>query len=287
MSRPLPEQPEQPELHGLPELGQYGRFVRRHGRLLVVCALAGLAAAAAWHTQTPSTYTSTTSVLLNPVPTFAGTDPSGRAPRDVTVDTDAQLVRSSPTLAAVARAVGQDPGDVAAALEVSAPSLTHVLEISFTAADPRTARLGAATAGHSLLESRREFLGALQPGQLALLQVEVARLESELEDVVARHGSVERRAALEEQLQVLRGRLRNLYVTRSEPGHILEAATLPPGPDPTDVEVPLTSGAMLGLLAGCGLGAVRDNRQRRRWANSANMASTSSPNRRTASRAPA
>ena len=271
----------------LPELADYGRFVCRNFRLLVACASVGLLVAAGWHAQTPPTYTSTTSVLLTPVPEFAGTDPSGRAPREVTVDTDAQLVQSGPTLTAVSRAVGEDPADVVAAFTLSAPPLTNVLNISFTASDPRTARLGAATAGRSLIAARRQFLGALQPRETAQLQVAVARLDDELAQLDATDVRPERQDALGERIQVLRNRLRNLYAAQAQPGRILRAATLPTSPDPTDVEVPLTSGAMLGLLAGCGLGALRDNRQRRRWANSANMASTSSPNRRTASRAPA
>ena len=271
----------------LPELAEYGRFVGRNVRLLVACASVGLLVAAAWHAGEPATYTSTTSVLLKPVPEFAGTDPSGRAPREVTVDTDAQLVQSGPTLAAVSRAVGEDPADVAASLTLSAPPLTQVLDISFTASDPRTARLGAATAGRSLIAARREFLGALQPGEIGRLQVEVARLDDELTQLVVTDAGLERRQALAERIQVLRNRLRGLYAAQAQPGHILRAATLPSSPDPTDVEVPLTSGAMLGLLAGCGLGALSEGRQRRRRADAANMSSTSSANRRTASRAPA
>jgi hypothetical protein len=196
-------------------------------------------------------------------------------------------VQSASTLGAVSRAVGEDQADVAAALTLSAPPLTNVLDISFTASDPRTARRGAATAGSSLIAARREFLGALQPGEIADLQVEVARLDDELADLVATDARLERRDELERRIQVLRNRLRNLYAAQAQPGHVLRAATLPVSPDPTDVEVPLTSGVMLGVLAGCGLGALREGRQRRRWADSANMASTSSPNRRTASRAPA
>jgi hypothetical protein len=268
----------------LPELAEYGRFVRRHAVLLAVCALAGLASTIVWHAQVPPTYTATSAVLLNPVPTFAGTDPSGRAPRDVTIDTDAQLVRSSSTIAAVARAVGRDRRSVAASLQVSAPSLTRVLQISYTAADPATARAGAVAAGRSLISARREFLGALQPSQIARLQLEVARLDAELQELVAEQARLERRVDLEERVGVLRNRLTALYAARTEPGRVLRAPTLPSEPDPTDSEVPLTSGTMLGLLAGCGIGAVRDARQRRRWANSP---STSSPNRRTASSAPA
>jgi uncharacterized protein involved in exopolysaccharide biosynthesis len=262
-----------------PELGHYLAFARRHARALVVCAAVGVVCATGWQLRQPPTYTATASVLLTPVPGYVDTDPAGREPRTVTIDTDAQLVRSAAPVAAVARALGQDPATTLAGLRLSAPSLTEVLEVSYTDGDPRDARLGAAVAARSLINARREYLAALQPGQIGVLQLEVTRRAAELDALAAAGASRTRRETLAEALATLRSRLAGLYAARRTPGEVLQAPRLPDAPDPTDPEVPLTSGLLLGLLAGCGAGALRDAGQRRRADRSASIASTSSPNR--------
>jgi capsular polysaccharide biosynthesis protein len=258
-----------------PELAQYAVFVRRQAMLLTVCTLVGMAAAAWWLVRTPPTYTATAAVLLAPVPGFVDTDPDGRAPRAVTVDTDAQLLRSARVVGAVARAAGQDPATVADSFHVSAPSLTRVLRISFTASEPGAARLAAETAAAELIAARREYLPALHPDQIAKLQVQVADQERQLERLVAAGDQPQRRRQLEDGLATLRSRLANLYMAHARPGRVLQAPALPTRPDAGDPEVPITSGAMLGLLTGCALAAARERRQRPRVVNSS---STSRPN---------
>jgi hypothetical protein len=262
-----------------PELGQYFGFARRHARALTLCAAVGLVCAAGWQLARPQTYTATASVLLTPVPGYVETDPTSSEPETVTIDTDAMLAGSGAPVAAVARALGQPPAPTAARLQLSAPELTEVLEVSYTDPDPRDARLGAAVAARGLIAARREYLGALQPTQIARLQLEVTRRDAELEELEASGASLTLRRDHEEALATLRSRLDELYAARRTPGEVLQAARLPTAPDPTDPEVPLTSGLMLGLLLGCGVGALRDAGQRRRVERSANSASTSSPKR--------
>jgi hypothetical protein len=262
-----------------PELAHYLGFARRHGRMLAGCAVVGLLCGAGWEAWQPPVYTATASVLLTPVPGYVDTDPTGREPRTVTIDTDALLVRSATPAAAVARALGQGRAQTEAALGLSAPALTEVLLISYTDRDPRDARLGAAVAARTLIAARREFLGALQPGQIARLQLEVTRRAAELEELEASGGSRTRRDDLAEALATLRSRLTQLYAARRTPGEVLQAPRLPSAPDPTDPEVPLTSGLLLGLLLGCGAGVLREAGQRRRAERWASIASTSSPKR--------
>ncbi|MGH3316453.1 MAG: hypothetical protein ACRDO0_09955 [Nocardioidaceae bacterium] len=263
-----------------PELTHYLSFVRRHWLVLVVGTVIGLAGAAVWHVQQPPTFTSTASVLLTPVPGFVDTDPSGRAPRSVTIDTDAQLAVSSSTVAAVARATGDAPASVAAGLTMSAPPLTKVLRLSYTAPQPRKARLGATVAARSLIASRREFLGAIQLDQIARLQLEVARRAADLEQLEAAGAGLERRREAQDQLGTLRTRLTDLYAARSSPGEVLEAARPPTAADSTDPEVALATGALLGLSFALGVIWLYEARQRRR---AANRSSTRAPKRRAAS----
>jgi polysaccharide biosynthesis transport protein len=263
-----------------PELAHYLSFVRRHWLLLVLGTVIGLACAAGWHAQQSPTYTSTASVLLTPVPGFVDTDPSGRAPRPVTIDTDAQLAVSSTTVGAVARATGDARAVVAAGLNLSAPPLTRVLRISYTSPQPRKAHFGAGAATRSLIASRREFLGAVQLDQIARLQLEVARRAADLERLEAAGASLERRGEAQEQLGTLRTRLTDLYVARSNPGEVLEAARRPTAADPTDPEVALASGALLGLSLALGVAWLYEARHRRR---AANRSSTRAPKRSAAS----
>ncbi len=264
----------------LPELTRYLAFGRRHWLVLVVGTLIGLAGAAGWHAQQPRTYTSTASVMLTPVPGFVDTDPSGRAPRSVTIDTDAQLALSSTGVAAVARATEDDPAAVAAGLSLSAPPLTRVLRISYTAPQPRKAQLGATVAARSLIASRREFLGAIQLDQIARLQLEVARRAADLEQLEEAGASLERRREAQDQLETLRTRLIELYAARSNPGVVLEAARPPTAPDSTDPEVTLATGALLGFSSALGVAWLSEARQRRR---AANRSSTRAPKRSAAS----
>lgn len=263
-----------------PELTHYLSFVRRHWLVLALGTLIGLVGAAGWHAQQPPTYTSTASVLLTPVPGFVDTDPSGRAPRSVTIDTDAQLAVSSTTVAAVARTTGDAPAAVAAGLNMSAPALTRVLRLSYTSPQPSKAQLGATAAARSLIASRREFLGAVQLDQIARLQLEVGRRAADLEQLEAGGASLERRREAQDQLGTLRTRLIDLYAARSDPGEVLEAARPPTAADPTDPEVALATGALLGLCFALGLAWLFAARQRRR---AANRSSTRAPNRRAAS----
>jgi uncharacterized protein involved in exopolysaccharide biosynthesis len=263
-----------------PELMQYLSFVRRHWLVLVLGTVIGMVGAAGWHAQQPPTYTSTASVMLTPVPGFVDTDPSGRAPRSVTIDPDAQLAVSSTTVAAVARATGDAPTVVAAGLNMSAPPLTRVLRLSYTAPQPRKAQLGAMVAARSLIASRREFLGAVQLDQIARLQLEVARRSADLEQLEAAGASLERRGEALDQLGTLRARLTELYAARSNPGEVLEAARPLTEPDSTDPEVALATGALLGLCFALGVAWLFEARQRRRAANSS---STRAPKRSAAS----
>jgi uncharacterized protein involved in exopolysaccharide biosynthesis len=263
-----------------PELTHYVSFVRRHWLVLVLGSVIGLAGAAGWHAQQAPTYTSTASVMLTPVPGFVDTDPSGRAPRSVTIDTDAQLAVSSTTVTAVARATGDAPAAVAAGLTISAPPLTRVLRLSYTSPQPRKAQLGATVAARSLIASRREFLGAVQLDQIASLQLEVARRAADLDQLEAAGASLERRGEAQDQLGTLRTRLTELYAARLNPGEVLEAARPPIAADPTDPEVALATGALLGLSFALGVAWLSEARQRRR---AANRSSTRAPKRSAAS----
>lgn len=237
--------------------------------------LLGVVVAVGWLAWTPATYTATTAVLLTPVPTFVDVE-SGREPRLVTLDTDAQLLTSAGTERAVSRAVGIDVPTVETALSVSAPALTRVLRVSFTASDPTVAMLGSRVAARHLISARRQTLAALQPQQVAVLQVEVADRDAELRRLEASGADVSRRRDLQDRLATLRARLAGLYAARGEPGRVLRAAVPAERADPGSPEVALASGAMLGLVAGCALGLVRDRRQRPRRISSE---STSSPKR--------
>jgi uncharacterized protein involved in exopolysaccharide biosynthesis len=263
-----------------PELTTYASFVRRHVVLLAVCALLGLVTGVGWNAASARSYTATAAVLLTGVPGYVDVETGGRPPREVTIDTDAHLARSIAVVAAVARRTGMTRQQVVARLHVSAPELTEVLHLSFTAADPDTARAGAAAAGRALVSARRDVLGALQTDQIARLQLALAERRAELTALGSSQGSDAREEALQLQVATLRQRLKELYAARLVPAEVLQRPVRPRQADPSEPEVALTSGLLTGLCVGLAVAAWRDRAQRRRLERSA---STSSPNRRAAS----
>ena len=245
----------------LPLWSDHTAFVRRHrlriGGLMVLGLLVGLVLSV---TQS-STWTSTTSLSLTPVPKYVLPTGTGLVPPEVTIDTDAQLLGSPEVLGAVAGVLGVDTGEARDSLSVTASPNSHVLHVSVTATSAPVAAEAADAAAAALVRVRRNALGSLRPDQLRLLRLWVAGQEDALAQE-QRRGLVI--PALDEQfayLVDLRAGLQELEEARLAPAEVVSPAVLAAKPDYSNREVPLTSGAMLGMLAGCLLGALRDRRR--------------------------
>lgn len=239
-------------------------FLRRHLLLLVVAIALGLLGGCTAVLLQSSQYTAQTSLVLAPVPGYVSTATTGRPPRSVTLDTDAQLVRDPAVVAAVARATGQDPTTVRQNLAVSAAPRTRVLHVAFTTGSATTAAAGAEAAAVTLIDVRRRTLPALRPSAAARLDQRMVQLHDQLRAQGRTNPFMVTVNPLATQIALLQARAADLERARTSPAEVIRHARPPARPDSADAEVPLTSGLMTGLLVGCGIGVISDRVRRRR-----------------------
>ncbi len=246
----------------LPLWSDYPRFVLRHRVAIGTFMALGLLVGLAWSLVQPTTYSSTASVALAPVPKYVVATGVGLAPPEVTIDTDAQLLNSPEVLKVVAGALGSDAVVAREHLSVTASPNTHVLHVTVTASAPQVAAKAADGAAAALVQVRREALGALRLDQLRLMRLWVGGQEDLLAKEQSRRLVIPAYDDFFAQVVELRSGLQELEEARLAPAEVLNPALPASRHDYPNTEVPLTSGAMVGLLAGCLLGAGQDRRRR-------------------------
>ena len=248
---------------GLPLWSDFTRFARRHALAIVTLMVAGLVAGFAWSLQQPSTYSATTSVYLTPVPKYVTPSTLELVAAEVTIDTDAQLLRSPEVLTDVADVLGTTPEQAFERLTLTASPNTHVLHVTVTSSSPALAAEAADAAVASFIQVRRASLGALQGDQLLQLRNLIIAQENQLADEQASHLILPATDPLFADLLELRAGLDELTEAYDEPARVVQPAATPTAADYANTEVPLVSGTMLGLLGACVLGTARDRLRRR------------------------
>ncbi len=245
----------------LPLWSDYPAFVRRHRLRIGALMVLGLLLGFAWSTTQPSTWSSTASVALAPVPKYVLPTGDGLAPPEVSIDTDAQLLASPEVLGAVADALGTDAAAAQESLSVTASPNSHVLHVSVKASSATAAVAAADAAASELVRVRRNALGALRPDQLRLLRLWVTGQEDELAKEQDQRLVIPASDEQFAQILELREGLQELEEARLDPAELIDPAQPATRPDYANREVPIVSGAMLGLLCGCLLGARADRRR--------------------------
>ncbi|GAB6985663.1 hypothetical protein [Nocardioides pyridinolyticus] len=244
---------------GLPLWSDHTAFLRRQRRLLGLSIVLGVLAGLVWSLQQPSAYAATASVALAPVPVYVAPSTDGLVPPEVSVDTDAQLLGSGPVLDAIAEVLGTDPDGAADRLVVTATANTHVLHVTVSADTPEDAARAANAAVAALADVRRQALGALDENQLRYLRMvldnhDVAPDQDDGKTIVF---------PLEDEqfarIVGVRATLDELDEARAAPVEVVRPAEPPRHAQYANTEVALTSGALLGLLAGCLIGRARDH----------------------------
>jgi uncharacterized protein involved in exopolysaccharide biosynthesis len=253
---------------GLPLWSDYTRFARRHrapiGALLGVGLLAGFA----WSLLQPASFSATSSVALTPVPVYVMASATELVPPEVSIDTDAQLLHSPRVQEAVGDALGVDADSASGHLSVTASPHTRVLHVTVRSGSAHLAAEAANAAVAALVEVRRDALGALGDDQLRQLRLLASERDDQLAREQARRLVVPPYDDLFAEILQLRTGLDELEQARREPAVVVQPAVPPRSADYANTEVPVTSGAMLGLLAGCLVGAARDRAGTlRRWAS--------------------
>lgn len=237
------------------------RAVRRQTPLLAAFVLVGLLGGAALTlVPAPVVYAARTAVLLEGPPialttgdvaaAAAGLTVPNEPARQSTIDTESVLVLSDETMM---RATSGDR-DAAAALRartaVSAPSRTEVLIVTVEADSADEAETGASRVVDSYLLTRADYLEERRNQAITRIR---AQLDAEVTRPVDPSLDPSDSATVETSLQ---GALGSLALTGTEAGQLLRAS------EAVEVrrqrEIPIFSGAALGLLAGALVAAWRE-----------------------------
>jgi polysaccharide biosynthesis transport protein len=241
-----------------PTWSTYTRFLRRHLGALVVLAVVGLLVGLVMARAKPATYTATTDVVVNPVPSYVAVQPRTRPPM-VTIDSDAQLVVGSQVIARVASRLGESQASVKGGLSVTAVPLSQVLHVTFTGRSRADAVRGSTVAAQAFLDVRRRVLVALRAGQIARIGPPLRVVEGRLLAEQRANPVVPLDDPALQQYVTLTDRAEALARARTSSAEIIRRAQPPRGTDSVDTEVYLTSGAMLGILLASALGAVSNS----------------------------
>jgi len=254
-----------------PELGDLTGLVRRQWWLLVLLPLLGVMVAALYTSGQPRIYTSATEVLV----TATGVDDNsvlanGRTRGEINLDTEAQLITSTSVAQSAAELLGgeETAAELVKRVRITVPPNTEVIAISFTAATPVQAQVGARSFAQAYLANRAETAEAelsARRGSRELLLTSLTTTLRELTGslVTLPADSAERAIAqaqadsLGAQIVLLNAELTELESTPVTPGRTITEASLPTAPSSPLLPLNLAGGAMVGLLAGCGLAVLR------------------------------
>lgn len=242
---------------GLPLWSDRLRFLRRHRAVVEASIALGILAGMALALGQPATWSSTSSVALTPVPVYVKVASEDLVPPEVSIDTDAQLLGSPEVMGAIGRELGIDPADAADHLSVSASPQTHVLHITVSGPSAASAQAATASAVQAFVALRGEVLGSLAEAQVQSLRLALDAREDELADVTGRRLVLDDDELMQEVLD-LRAALEEIEDARVQPADVIDPADVPRKVDYPNREVPVVSGAGLGLLAGLLVGAARD-----------------------------
>jgi Mrp family chromosome partitioning ATPase len=250
-------------------LGDYFVLLRRQWLAVLICLLLGVGLAIAYMQLAPREYRSTTSVLVTDTTPSSG----GAADRTSTInlDTEAQLVTSTETVAAAAKTLGvtgDAVSDLGGNVGVSVPPNTDILDITYTGGTARDAQRGSLAFAQAYLAQRQQTAQASLDAQQKALQTQIDALNTQLQTVIQSGAGLpanspqanrvnDQAAALNNQLTSLGNAQNQLKATTVTPGQIVTQPQLPTSPSSPNKLIALTAGVVLGLLAGIGVAALR------------------------------
>jgi capsular polysaccharide biosynthesis protein len=248
-------------------LSDYWAVLRRRRRLIGVSAAVGFVLAGVWSLAAPPGYTAHASVLIRQIQA----DPFGTTRiEDVGASTEQNVMDSTVVASKAAAKLGKDdPIELLSHLSVENPPETLVLEVAFSAADPRAARDGAQAFATSYLDYRQDSADGVKDRKLDQLDAQTSALQTELVDAVAvadsPTSSATARAQAESRRGVLASRISEIAAQRSTveatdttPGELIRPAELPDAPSGPGRPITLLGGAALGLLLGIAVALFRD-----------------------------
>lgn len=248
---------DQSFVRGLPRLGDLFRY--HLGTILAAAAL-GLGFAAVAVTNLPQTYTSTAVVLLSPAPgnpLTAEAASGSLVQMTVALETEAQMLRTTAVAEVVEGVRGQDALRPGESLDVSVPSNTQMLRVSFTSTTPELAQEGAQAYVEGYLAYRAENARSIQDSRQERLREQIDEADAELRRAIGDASDSDGARYASHEVQLLVDRLAQLNTALSsteavstDPGSVIAAAERPTTSNELPPWVVLGAGGAIGLLAG-------------------------------------
>ena len=252
-------------------LADYGALVRRHALVIVVCASLGVAAGLVYLNLAPKVFTSTAAVLVNPITV----NPQGGSSA-LNIDTEAQLIKSGGVAASAQAKLGTStsPSDLIEQVDVTSPTNTDILNISFSASTRADARAGAQAFADAYLANRTSTARSFIDAALSSLQKQSRQAQSDLKsasdsatqlpvDSPGRAFAQAQQVYLGNVLNTLQNKIITLTTADTTPGRVIQDPQLPVSASAPVRSVVLASSLALGLLLGLVLTFIRERRDPR------------------------
>ena len=220
----------------------------------------GLAAGLGLYLLTAPSYRATVAVEVSEVAPMVDLSPTRLRVKQVTVDTDAQILASDEVVTAVGEAAGDSTAQARAQLVIAARPLTRILDITYTASSAAEAAAGAEQGAETFLAERDRLVIAPVEDYLRHV-INQTRDPTPASELLA---TANLSKTPEHRPEGFRQRAVTARLELSGAGRVLEHARTSSSPDRGDIEVPLASGAALGALLGFWLGFARDRGRRGR-----------------------
>ena len=252
-----------------PTLRGYAALVGGHRALVAACVLAGMVGGAGWQAARGFSPTATVSIMIptsTPLVTLSASDPDPDQPiaRPNTLDTVAKLATDQSVLSAVRDAEEAAGLSGAGSLAVSATANSRILHLAYTANSALAAKTGVTAAANSYLQSQTASLRAERSAVLDALEVRAAGLANAIHTIDRQRGLGDRTLVLEQKDELLAKaaavsfQYQRVRAAPLEPGSLASLTSVHTERD--GWVVGLSSGAMVGLLAGISLGRWRSRR---------------------------
>jgi hypothetical protein len=223
------------------------------GRTWLAGGLLGLILGAGIYFATPPTYTATAVVELAALSPVIDLSPTAGKLQPFTVDSDVQLVVDGQVVSAISGITRQEPAQIRRSLTVSARQLTRVLQITYRAATPAMATAGAQGAADAFLAERDRLV--VKPVGDYLTQVLLKTESPQKSAATLTTEGLTTRA--QSRVEGLRARAIAAELQSKGAGNVLERARVRAGGDRGDVEIPVVTGAGLGVLIGVAAAMIR------------------------------
>jgi uncharacterized protein involved in exopolysaccharide biosynthesis len=234
------------------------RWVSSLLTFLAVVLLAG-----AYSVVHSPTYSSSTTVFLQPLTGNALATASSSNPTALTVamETEASLASSHQVLDLAAQTLGRTPGPVTAIV----PENTQIVRIRYTGTSPANAEAGATAVANAFLAFRTSQAEASIQRQKDNIQKQITTTRAALKKTLAQisNGVVSAKTTVDVQLLTTRlsgltDSLATVDALNTNAGSVVKAATHGRPPLLSRRVVELTGGVVLGFLAAFGVALLRE-----------------------------